>query len=111
MSGEWCDSLYLVAVLSQKIRLGHHAMHKLRRNRLPAKRFGASCRERLRINNWCLRRRFSATTARAPPVPRHLAKLAKRWTAKTNTVFIVAKTSRMAVPVARLSIGLISVQN
>ncbi len=46
------------------------------------------------------------TTARVPPGPRHLATLTKMWTTKTNTVFIVAKTSGMAVPVARLSIGL-----
>ena len=85
--------------------------HKLIRNRSPAKRFGARCRERLRINNWCLRRRFSATTARGPPGPRHLATVAKRGTTRTNTVFIVAKTREMAVPVARLSIGLISGQN
>ena len=85
--------------------------HKLRKNRLPAKRFGASCRERLRINNWCVRQRFSATIARGPPGPRHLATVAKRWTTRTITVFIVAKTRGMAVPVARSSIDPISGQN
>jgi hypothetical protein len=85
--------------------------HKLIRNRSPAKRFGARCRERLRINNWCLRKRLSATTARGPPGPRHLATVAKRGTTRTNTVFIVADTREMAVPVARLSIDWISGQN
>jgi hypothetical protein len=42
---------------------------------------------------------------------RCVATKAKRRTQRTNTVFIVAKTSEMAVPVARLSIDLISVQN
>ncbi len=42
---------------------------------------------------------------------RCVATMAKRWTTSTNTVFIVAKTSGMAVPVARLSIVLISGQN
>ncbi len=42
---------------------------------------------------------------------RCVATEAKRWTTKTNTVSVVAKTSGMAVPVARLSIDLISVQN
>jgi len=37
--------------------------------------------------------------------------VAKRWTTRTNTVFIVAKTRGMAVPLARLSSGLISGQN
>jgi hypothetical protein len=43
--------------------------------------------------------------------PRHLATVAKRWTTRTITVFIVAKTRGMAVPVARSSIDLISGQN
>jgi hypothetical protein len=40
-----------------------------------------------------------------------LATVANRWTTRTDTVFIVAKTRGMAVPVAKLSIGLISGQN
>ncbi len=42
---------------------------------------------------------------------RRLATEAKRWTTRTNTVFIDAKTRGVAVPIARLSIDPISSQN
>jgi hypothetical protein len=37
---------------------------------------------------------------RAAPGPRHLATVANRWMKRTNTVFMVAKTRGMAVPLA-----------
>ena len=42
---------------------------------------------------------------------RCVATVARRWTTRTNTVFIDAKTRGMAVPLAILSSGVISVQN
>jgi hypothetical protein len=48
------------------------------RIRFEALRFGARCRERLRISSWCLIKRDSATTERTPPGPRSRASVTSK---------------------------------
>ena len=49
---------------------------------------GARCRLRLRTRSWCLSRRFSASTALAPPVPKSLTPRLRRCTSKIRMALI-----------------------
>ena len=52
------------------------------------RRLGARRRERRRTRSCCLKRIFSASTDRVPPVPKRITSLASRFTSNTIAVFM-----------------------
>src|ERR1017187_4906783 len=65
-----------------------------KRKRSAGRRLGARRRERRRTRSCCLKRIFSASTARVPPVPKRMASLASSFTSNTIAFFMGEQLAR-----------------